>query len=119
MKLGEGTYGEAFKGGGNVFKIVPMDGDFQVNGEIQKVNSTARSELCFNAMHLLCVIHLSHKKLIDDDYDDDGVFLCLLQTLLQTSAEILSEVLLHNTLNKLRGDPTSFNMCTNFIHTKA
>jgi hypothetical protein len=39
--------------------------------------------------------------------------------LLQTSAEILSEVLLHNTLNKLRGDPTSFNMCTNFIHTKA
>ncbi|CAM6020973.1 unnamed protein product [Sphagnum balticum] len=72
VKLGEGTYGEAFKGGGNVFKIVPMDGDFHVNGEIQK-----------------------------------------------TSAEILSEVLLHNTLNKLRGDPTSFNMCTNFIHTKA
>lgn len=36
-KLGEGTFGEAFKGSGNVFKIVPMDGNFQVNGEHQKV----------------------------------------------------------------------------------
>jgi serine/threonine-protein kinase haspin len=36
-KLGEGTFGEAFKGDGNVFKIVPMDGRFQVNGETQKV----------------------------------------------------------------------------------
>lgn len=36
-KLGEGTFGEAFRGGGNVFKIVPMDGRFQVNGETQKV----------------------------------------------------------------------------------
>jgi hypothetical protein len=86
VKLGEGTYGEAFKGGGNVFKIVPMDGDFQVNGEIQKVNSIARSELCFNAMHLLCVIYISHKKCIDDDDDDDdGVFLCLLQTVADIS----------------------------------
>lgn len=38
-KLGEGTFGEAFRGGGNVFKIVPMDGRFQVNGETQKVLS--------------------------------------------------------------------------------
>jgi hypothetical protein len=37
VKLGEGTFGEAFKGGGCVFKIVPMDGDFLVNAEIQKV----------------------------------------------------------------------------------
>lgn len=36
-KVGEGTYGEAFKGGGCVFKIVPIDGDFLVNGEVQKV----------------------------------------------------------------------------------
>lgn len=36
VKIGEGTFGEAFKGAGNVFKIVPVDGDFLVNGEVQK-----------------------------------------------------------------------------------
>lgn len=36
VKIGEGTFGEAFKGGGNVYKIVPVDGDFLVNGEVQK-----------------------------------------------------------------------------------
>ncbi|KAL1350759.1 serine/threonine-protein kinase haspin homolog [Arachis hypogaea] len=36
VKIGEGTYGEAFKVGGYVCKIVPFDGDFRVNGEIQK-----------------------------------------------------------------------------------
>ncbi|MED6196558.1 hypothetical protein PIB30_048582 [Stylosanthes scabra] len=36
VKIGEGTYGEAFKVGGCVCKIVPFDGDFRVNGEIQK-----------------------------------------------------------------------------------
>lgn len=37
VKLGEGTFGEAFKGDGCVFKIVPMDGETLVNGEVQKV----------------------------------------------------------------------------------
>lgn len=37
VKIGEGTYGEAFKVGENVCKIVPFDGDLRVNGEIQKV----------------------------------------------------------------------------------
>lgn len=36
-KVGEGTYGEAFKVGDNVCKIVPIDGDLLVNGEVQKV----------------------------------------------------------------------------------
>nr|GMD05738.1 serine/threonine-protein kinase haspin homolog [Ipomoea batatas] len=36
VKIGEGTYGEAFKVGENVCKIVPFDGDLRVNGEIQK-----------------------------------------------------------------------------------
>ncbi|GAU11411.1 hypothetical protein TSUD_344020 [Trifolium subterraneum] len=36
VKVGEGTYGEAFKVGKCVCKIVPFDGDFRVNGEIQK-----------------------------------------------------------------------------------
>ncbi|ESQ35924.1 hypothetical protein EUTSA_v10007117mg [Eutrema salsugineum] len=36
VKIGEGTYGEAFRAGTSVCKIVPIDGDFRVNGEIQK-----------------------------------------------------------------------------------
>ena len=37
VKIGEGTFGEAFKAGGYVCKIVPIDGDLRVNGEVQKV----------------------------------------------------------------------------------
>ncbi|CAN6469630.1 unnamed protein product [Victoria cruziana] len=44
-KIGEGTYGEAFKGGGCVFKIVPIDGDFLVNGEVQKRSSELLEEV--------------------------------------------------------------------------
>ncbi|XP_010475780.1 PREDICTED: serine/threonine-protein kinase haspin homolog [Camelina sativa] len=36
VKIGEGTYGEAFRTGSSVCKIVPIDGDFRVNGEVQK-----------------------------------------------------------------------------------
>ncbi|KAG8369024.1 hypothetical protein BUALT_Bualt15G0107200 [Buddleja alternifolia] len=36
IKIGEGTYGEAFKVGSDVCKIVPFGGDLQVNGEVQK-----------------------------------------------------------------------------------
>ncbi|GAB2242813.1 hypothetical protein Droror1_Dr00019588 [Drosera rotundifolia] len=36
VKLGEGTYGEAFTAGGCACKILPIDGDLRVNGEIQK-----------------------------------------------------------------------------------
>ena len=36
VKLGEGTYGEAFKAGGVVFKLVPMEGDNLINGWPQK-----------------------------------------------------------------------------------
>ncbi|GAV76021.1 DUF3635 domain-containing protein [Cephalotus follicularis] len=36
VKVGEGTYGEAFKAGNSVCKIVPIDGDLKVNGEVQK-----------------------------------------------------------------------------------
>ncbi|PRW60889.1 transducin beta 3 isoform A [Chlorella sorokiniana] len=35
-KIGEGTFGEAFKAGGVVLKIVPMEGSVLVNGEPQK-----------------------------------------------------------------------------------
>ncbi|CAN1161679.1 Serine/threonine-protein kinase haspin homolog [Linum perenne] len=36
VKVGEGTYGEAFKVGNTVCKLVPIDGDLRVNGEVQK-----------------------------------------------------------------------------------
>nr|XP_023914234.1 serine/threonine-protein kinase haspin homolog [Quercus suber]POF08444.1 serine/threonine-protein kinase haspin like [Quercus suber] len=36
IKIGEGTFGEAFKAGRYVCKIVPIDGDLRVNGEVQK-----------------------------------------------------------------------------------
>ncbi|KAK2976347.1 hypothetical protein RJ640_014178 [Escallonia rubra] len=36
VKLGEGTYGEAFKAGKAVCTIVPFDGDLRVNGEVQQ-----------------------------------------------------------------------------------
>ncbi|WIA16133.1 hypothetical protein OEZ85_012851 [Tetradesmus obliquus] len=36
VKLGEGTYGEAFKSGSVVFKLVPMEGDNLTNGWPQK-----------------------------------------------------------------------------------
>ncbi|KAK2966794.1 hypothetical protein RJ640_008797, partial [Escallonia rubra] len=73
VKLGEGTYGEAFKAGKAVCKIVPFDGDLRVNGEVQK-----RSE------------------------------------------ELLEEVILSLTLNRLRehGDDV-YNACTTFIETIA
>jgi hypothetical protein len=37
VKLGEGTYGEAYRAGSTVCKVVPFDGDSLVNGETQKV----------------------------------------------------------------------------------
>ncbi|KAJ4825306.1 hypothetical protein Tsubulata_046577, partial [Turnera subulata] len=36
VKVGEGTYGEVFKIGNGVCKIVPIDGELRVNGEVQK-----------------------------------------------------------------------------------
>lgn len=44
-KIGEGTFGEAFKGGKVVFKIVPMDGSLLVNGEVQKRSEEIYAEV--------------------------------------------------------------------------
>lgn len=72
VKVGEGTYGEAFKAGNTVCKIVPVDGALPVNGEVQK-----RSE------------------------------------------ELLEEVTLCLTLNRLRGhEGDTYNTCSTFIETK-
>ncbi|XP_077218590.1 protein kinase superfamily protein isoform X2 [Tasmannia lanceolata] len=45
VKIGEGTYGEAFKAGATVCKIVPIDGDLRVNGEIQKRSAEVLEEV--------------------------------------------------------------------------
>lgn len=45
QKIGEGTFGEAFRGGSVVFKIVPMEGDLLVNGEHQKRASNILAEV--------------------------------------------------------------------------
>lgn len=48
-KIGEGTFGEAFKGHGRggpvVFKIIPMNGDALVNGEKQKTAEEMLAEV--------------------------------------------------------------------------
>ncbi|OVA16664.1 Protein kinase domain [Macleaya cordata] len=45
VKIGEGTFGEAFKAGATVCKIVPIDGDLLVNGEVQKRSSELLEEV--------------------------------------------------------------------------
>ncbi|KAJ0980008.1 hypothetical protein J5N97_015482 [Dioscorea zingiberensis] len=45
VKIGEGTYGEAFKAGDAVCKIVPIDGDLLVNGEVQKKSEEVLEEV--------------------------------------------------------------------------
>ncbi|MQL98574.1 hypothetical protein Taro_031288 [Colocasia esculenta] len=45
VKIGEGTYGEAFKAGTTVCKIVPIDGDLLVNGEVQKRSEEVLEEV--------------------------------------------------------------------------
>ncbi|KAI4349866.1 hypothetical protein L6164_010412 [Bauhinia variegata] len=45
VKVGEGTFGEAFKIGNYVCKIVPIDGDLRVNGEAQKKSEELLEEV--------------------------------------------------------------------------
>ncbi|XP_027349484.1 serine/threonine-protein kinase haspin homolog [Abrus precatorius] len=63
VKVGEGTFGEAFKVNNYVCKIVPFDGDFRVNGEIQKRSEELLEEV------LLCKI-LNQLRGKDGDSDN-------------------------------------------------
>ncbi|KAF9592646.1 hypothetical protein IFM89_016303, partial [Coptis chinensis] len=45
IKVGEGTFGEAFNAGTTVCKIVPFDGDLLVNGEVQKRSAELLEEV--------------------------------------------------------------------------
>lgn len=44
-KIGEGTFGEAFKADQAVFKIVPLEGSLLVNGEVQKRSEEILAEV--------------------------------------------------------------------------
>lgn len=59
-KVGEGTYGEAFKVGDKVCKIVPIDGYLLVNGEVQK-----KSEELLEEVVLSCT--LNHLRGLEGD----------------------------------------------------
>lgn len=50
IKIGEGTFGEAFKAGNYVCKVVPIDGDLRVNGEVQKVIIVINSHVCMSSL---------------------------------------------------------------------
>ncbi|CAI9101377.1 OLC1v1038687C1 [Oldenlandia corymbosa var. corymbosa] len=52
IKVGEGTYGEAFKVGKTVCKIVPFNGEIRVNGELQK-----RAEELLEEVMLSCTLN--------------------------------------------------------------
>ncbi|VAH43354.1 unnamed protein product [Triticum turgidum subsp. durum] len=54
VKLGEGTYGEAYRAGSTVCKVVPFDGDSLVNGETQKKSEEVLEEalLCLTLNNL-------------------------------------------------------------------
>lgn len=45
VKVGEGTFGEAFLAGNTVCKVVPIDGDLKVNGEAQKKSEELLEEV--------------------------------------------------------------------------
>lgn len=57
VKIGEGTFGEAFIAGSSVCKIVPIDGELRVNGEIQKVLFEVISLIVTLSSLLIEVVH--------------------------------------------------------------
>lgn len=102
VKIGEGTYGEAFKAGDAVCKVVPIDGELLVNGEVQKV--------CWSHLEISLVMPWNYQQLSNFN-----------SCFVQKSEEVLEEVLLSLTLNNLRpreGDSVKENSCTFFIETK-
>lgn len=68
VKIGEGTYGEAFKGNGTVFKIVPMEGPQLINNAPQK----NAGDLMAEAVIALTLSRLRHDK--DASGDRNGPY---------------------------------------------
>lgn len=75
VKLGEGTFGEAFGAPGLCFKIVPVGGAVQVNGETQRtVEETFSEVLITNALKGLR--NFSAPNACSTFIDTKGVYLC-------------------------------------------
>ncbi|MCO5558545.1 hypothetical protein L7F22_012130 [Adiantum nelumboides] len=72
VKLGEGTYGEAFRASNLVFKIVPMGGNFCVNGEVQKNFSEMYTEmlltLTLNRLRKQCSFELDSQRNVCNNF---------------------------------------------------
>ncbi|KAL9248215.1 hypothetical protein vseg_021563 [Gypsophila vaccaria] len=62
VKIGEGTYGEAFIAGDSVCKIVPIDGNLRVNGEVQKRSIELLEEVILSQT----LNHLRRPELVDN-----------------------------------------------------
>ncbi|KAH9733888.1 serine/threonine-protein kinase haspin-like [Citrus sinensis] len=103
VKVGEGTFGEAFLAGNTVCKIVPIDGDLKVNGEAQKVLILISSAV-FVTSRLGKRTYLSGGR-------SRIIYLVKLK-----SEELLEEVVLSWTLNHLRrNEGDTLNACTTFV----
>eukprot|EP00898_Chlorokybus_atmophyticus_P005136 jgi/Chlat1/5623/Chrsp369S05390 len=69
-KIGEGTYGEAFKHAESIIKIVPMAGVQLVNGEPQKALTEMRDEvLLTNTLTKLRLTLIEHARGVDNGTD--------------------------------------------------
>ncbi|MCO5552508.1 hypothetical protein L7F22_006020 [Adiantum nelumboides] len=72
VKLGEGTYGEAFRASNLVFKIVPMGGNFCVNGEVQKSFAEMYTEmlltLTLNRLRKQCSFELDSQRNVCNNF---------------------------------------------------
>ncbi|XP_062188509.1 serine/threonine-protein kinase haspin homolog [Phragmites australis] len=66
-KLGEGTYGEAYRAGRTVCKVVPFDGDLLVNGETQKRSEEVLEEV---------LLSLTLNNLRSDRCDNEKEYSC-------------------------------------------
>ncbi|KAM7273078.1 hypothetical protein ACFE04_027742 [Oxalis oulophora] len=88
-KVGEGTFGEAFKAGNCVCKIVPIDGNLKVNGEDQKKSEELLGEVilcrtlnllrgcedglnnaCTTFIETLALLFIDSSKVCQGRYDD-------------------------------------------------
>ncbi|KAH9610413.1 hypothetical protein KSS87_008047 [Heliosperma pusillum] len=137
VKIGEGTYGEAFIAGDCVCKLVPIDGELRVNGEVQKRSrvSVLGATSCRNGKGRLIPGPFPGPALSGDAIVHRAALFSLVKfepctttmrgtcttdlVTLQRSIELLEEVILSRTLNHLRGPELLVdNVISTFIETK-
>ncbi|RVW77373.1 Serine/threonine-protein kinase haspin-like [Vitis vinifera] len=143
VKIGEGTYGEAFRAGKTVCKIVPIDGDLLVNGEVQKLSDVELASIHQDTYWVACFeetpisqapafisfgLLVTLYSILDDNwfYEEKyemytkrvDLFSVHILCVYARSGELLEEAILSRTLNHLREDGGRVNnSCTSFIET--